>query len=336
MQQTAVVILNFNGQKYLAEYLPFLIENTPNFIRLVVADNASTDNSIEFVKQNFPQIEIITLSQNYGFAEGYNKALQQIEAENFILVNSDIKVLPNWAEPLIQALVLPNVGAVQPKIKSIQNPIAFEYAGAAGGYIDALGYPFCKGRIADFCEQDTGQYNQDANIFWASGACFAIKAKDFFEVGGFDKHFFAHMEEIDLCWRLQLLGKKNKYVAQSQVLHLGGGTLHKSNPKKTFLNFRNGLAMLYKNVADKNRFISLFKRLIFDGLIGVKFLLSGQFANFWAVIKAHFAFYGMVITKKISKNKNRNNSFELTEQYKKNILIELLKNSKLKFTDLKW
>lgn len=334
MQQTAVVILNYNGKKHLAKYLPFLIENTPNYIRLVVVDNASTDNSLAFVQHNFPQIVTIVLSKNFGFAEGYNRALQQIEAENFVLLNSDVKVLPNWIEPLIQALAMPSVGAVQPKIKSLLNTEYFEYAGAAGGFIDALGYPFCKGRIANFCEQDTGQYNQDTNIFWASGACFAVKAKDFFEVGGFDKHFFAHMEEIDLCWRLQLLGKQVKYIAQSEVLHLGGGTLHKSNPQKTFLNFRNGLAMVYKNVSSKNRFTTILQRLVFDGLIGIKFLLSGQFADFWAVIRAHFAFYGMVISNKISKNEN--NTIELTGQYKKNILLEILKNSKLKFTDLKW
>lgn len=334
MNQTAVVILNYNGQKFLAEYLPNVLENTPSSAQIIVADNASTDNSVQFLKENFPQVTLIQLSQNFGFAGGYNLALKQVTADILVLLNSDVKVQKGWLEPLITALQVPQVAAVQPKIKSIVEPSHFEYAGAAGGFIDKLGYPFCRGRIADFCEEDSGQYDLESEIFWASGACFAIKTAVFKQMGGFDAHFFAHMEEIDLCWRIKAKGFSIKYIPQSTVLHLGGGTLHKSNPRKTFLNFRNGLAMIYKNLPQKNRFWIILQRLIFDGLIGVRFLLKGQLADLWAVIKAHFAFYEMILSGKIKRNSSVSTNNELNGIYKNIILFDILKNKDLKFSDL--
>ncbi len=291
--KNAIVILNFNGRNHLETFLPSVIKHSDG-CEIFVADNASTDDSIHYLKQNHAKVFILALSQNYGFAEGYNQALAQIKAENYILLNSDVEVTPNWTLPLLASLDQEKTGAVQAKILSYTQKNLFEYAGAAGGFLDKFGYPYCRGRIFDTCEKDNGQYDNDIAIFWATGACFAIKAEVFHKLGGFDARFFAHMEEIDLCWRLQNEGYINRYVGNSTVYHLGGGTLNKNNPRKTYLNFRNGLLMLVKNLPSSSLIPILGARLVLDGLSGLKFLLGGKWQDTLAILKAHFAFYSLM------------------------------------------
>ncbi len=316
MTKVAVVILNFNGRDFLEKFLPSVVEYSAEY-EIFVADNASTDDSVAFLENNFPNIRLIQLPDNQGFAGGYNVALEQISAEYYVLLNSDVEVTYNWVQPIIDLMDTNRlIAACQPKIKSFQQKNHFEYAGAAGGYIDWLGYPFCRGRIFDFFEEDLGQYNDTKEVFWATGACMFVRASVFHQLGGFDANFFAHMEEIDLCWRMKNAGNQIFYCSDSTVFHVGGGTLHKSNPRKTFLNYRNGLAMLYKNLPANKLISTLFIRLILDGISGIKLLLDGSFADFWAVIKAHFAFYGM-----ISKLK-RNQPKEVSQIYQKIIVWE--------------
>lgn len=293
MNQTAVVILNYNGQKYLSDFLPSVISNSSG-AAIYVADNASKDNSIAILTNDFPQVKIIHLKQNYGFAQGYNEALEQIKNQfkYYVLLNSDVEVPPNWIEPVLDLMKgNSNIAACQPKIKAYHEKTHFEYAGAAGGYIDRLGYPFCRGRVFLSLEEDLGQYNDNVEVFWATGACMFVKADVFHELGGFDGDFFAHMEEIDLCWRMKHAGYQIYTCGESEVFHVGGGTLHKSNPHKTFLNFRNGLAMLYKNHPDKGLFKTILTRLILDGIAGIKFLFFDTWEDCWAVARAHFNFY---------------------------------------------
>jgi len=294
MLKTAVVILNYNGKAFLEQFLPSVCSNCPSGSVFII-DNHSTDNSINFLECNYPQIEIIRLPANFGFAGGYNQGLAQIEAENFALINSDVELTTNWLSPLEQILDSnPNVAAVQPKILDFNNKSKFEYAGAAGGFLDVLGYPFCRGRIFDEVETDQKQYDQTSPIFWATGACFFVRSKVFNDLRGFDARFFAHMEEIDLCWRIQNKGFEILYTPESTVYHVGGGTLHKSNPFKTYLNFRNNLAMLFKNLPFVWLVPILFARMILDGISSLKFLKAGEYANIWAIIKAHFGFYKMI------------------------------------------
>jgi GT2 family glycosyltransferase len=294
MTKVAVVILNYNGQKFLETFLPSVVNYSKN-CKIIVADNASTDNSISFLANTYPQIKLVQLPQNEGFAGGYNSALNQIEAEYYVLLNSDVEVTHNWIQPIIDLMDSDKtIAACQPKIRSYHQKTHFEYAGAAGGYIDWLGYPFCRGRVFDAYEEDLGQYNDTKEVFWATGACMFVRAEIFHKLGGFDAHFFAHMEEIDLCWRMKNAGNKVFYCSDSTVFHVGGGTLHKSNPRKTFLNYRNGLAMLYKNLPSNKLFITLLFRLVLDGISGIKLLLSGSLSDFLAIIKAHFAFYGLI------------------------------------------
>ncbi|MFC5271752.1 glycosyltransferase family 2 protein [Adhaeribacter terreus] len=283
----AIVILNWNGRKYLEQFLPSVLQNSPN-CDVIVADNASTDDSVAFVRTNFQAVKIIQNSGNLGFCEGYNQALKQIEAKYYVLLNSDVQVTPGWVAPIVKLLENdPQISAVQPKIKAFHEPYSLEYAGAGGGFIDHFGYPFCRGRLFDTLETDKGQYNDIAEIFWATGACMFVRAELFHKLGGLEPAFFAHMEEIDLCWRLQNAGYKIMYCGQSEVFHVGGGTLHKSNPRKTFLNFRNGLALLYKNLPANVFFSTLFIRVLLDWVSAVKFLLSGQTGDAEAIIKAH-------------------------------------------------
>ena len=294
MTKVAVVILNYNGRKYLETFLPSVIQYTENY-EIIVADNASTDDSVFFLKNNFSSIKILQNTDNQGFASGYNTALKQVSAKYYILLNSDVEVTPNWIKPIIDLMDSDkSIAACQPKIRSFNEKTHFEYAGAAGGYIDWLGYPFCRGRVFDAYEEDLGQYNDTKEIFWATGACMFVRASVFHEMGGFDANFFAHMEEIDLCWRMKKAGNKIFYCSDSTVFHVGGGTLHKSNPRKTFLNYRNGLAMLYKNLPSNKLFFTILLRLILDGISGIKLLLGGSFSDFIAIIKAHFAFYAMI------------------------------------------
>lgn len=290
--KVAVVILNWNGKKFLEKFLPAVIEHNSSFSEIIVADNASTDDSIRFLKNNYPQLKIIQNAENGGFAKGYNDALKKIDAEYYVLLNSDVEVTENWIAPVIEIMDKDtSVAACQPKIKSFDQRSYFEYAGAAGGFIDKYGYPFCRGRILDTLEEDKGQYDDQREIFWATGACLFVRAECYHKVNGFDEDFFAHMEEIDLCWRLKNLGHKIMYCPDSTVYHVGGGTLNKTSSKKTYLNFRNNLILLCKNHPPEYFFTKITWRMILDAVAGFKFLLSGQFNHFFAVLKAHKIFY---------------------------------------------
>lgn len=286
--KTAIVILNWNGVDTLREYLPSVIKhsNIEN-CSIIVADNGSTDNSVDFVTNNFPTCSIVKLARNYGFAGGYNKALANIDADIFCLLNSDVMVTDNWLNPVLNKFEKgPDVVAIQPKILSFRDQSKFEHAGAAGGFIDKFGYPFCRGRIMDCIETDNGQYNSETEIFWASGACLFIRAKDFNKVGGFDIDYFAHMEEIDLCWRLKNQGHRILCCPESTVYHWGGATLDYNNPRKLYLNFRNSLYTLYKNYTGKHLNLIMFQRHIIDLAAIAKYALTFDFTNTKAVIKA--------------------------------------------------
>lgn len=285
----AVVILNWNGKKLLEQFLPSVVAYSQQ-ADLYLADNASTDDSLTFVREHFPSIKIIENKENGGYAKGYNDALKQIDAEIFCLLNSDIEVTKNWLDPILKTFQNePNTAIIQPKILDYKRKDYFEYAGAAGGYLDKFGYPFCRGRIFDSIERDKDQY-KDATIFWASGACLFIRSEVYRELNGFDENFFSHFEEIDLCWRAFNQGFKAKYVCGSTVYHVGGATLNNSNPKKTYLNFRNSLFALTKN-AGGPIFLILLTRLVLDGISGVKYLVELKPLQFTAIVKGHFSFY---------------------------------------------
>ncbi|WP_019038604.1 glycosyltransferase family 2 protein [Psychroflexus tropicus] len=297
----AIVILNWNGRKLLETYLPSVITHSEN-AKIYVADNASTDDSLEFIAHNYPEVIIIKNDKNYGFAGGYNKALNLVEEDLYVLLNNDVEVTHRWLEGIKSVFEKKSkVAVVQPKLKSLHQPNKFDYAGAAGGFIDSLGYPFCRGRIFDHIEEDSGQYEDESEIFWASGACFAIKRNCFIEAGGFDEDYFAHQEEIDLCWRLKNLDYSVWYTPKSEVFHLGGGTLASSSPRKTFLNFRNSLFNLLKN-SKKNPFGLIFIRMLLDGVAALRFLLQAKVNHFLAIFKAHVNFY-IFFTKMYNKRK---------------------------------
>ena len=329
----AVVILNWNGKMFLEKFMPSLLANSSKEAEIIVADNASTDDSVGFLRANYPGIRIIQHHKNFGFAKGYNLALAQVEADYFILLNSDIEVTPGWIEPVISLMESdPSVAACQPKIRSYSEPKKFEYAGAAGGFIDKYGYPFCRGRVFLSIEEDNGQYNDTCEIFWATGACMFVRASLFHKFGGLDEDFFAHMEEIDFCWRLKNEGYKIMYCPSSVVYHIGGGTLPKASWRKTYLNFRNNCILLYKNLPD-NLLLEVFaKRLILDGIAATKFLITAGFKDFFAVSKAHFSFYRSMgkTRQKRKKLKQR----QVANIYKKNIVFEYYFRGKKKFTDL--
>jgi GT2 family glycosyltransferase len=287
----AVVILNWNGQKLLAQFLPSVVQYSQQ-ADIYVIDNGSTDDSISFLKKHYPQINLIELDQNYGFAGGYNKGLKQINADVYVLLNSDVEVTKDWLTPIIDEFKAnSDTAIIQPKIKAYKDKQLFEYAGAAGGFIDFFGYPYCDGRILNKIEADRGQYDTKKDIFWASGACLFIRKPVFDQLQGFDESFFAHQEEIDLCWRAQHSGHKVVYIPDSTVYHLGGASLNAQSPFKTYLNFRNNLTMLLKNLPKSLVFPVIFSRLILDGLAGVSFLFQGKPKHTWAIVKAHFAFY---------------------------------------------
>ena len=294
MKQTAVVILNWNGRQHLEQFLPSVVEHTPQQVRIVVADNGSTDDSIAFIEQTYPDIDIIRLDKNYGFAEGYNRALEQVEAEFFILLNSDVEVAAGWVEPLVATLTNHRtVAAVAPKLLSYGHREYFEYAGAAGGYIDILGYPFCRGRILSTLEKDCGQYDSAQEVFWASGAAFCCRADVFRTLGGFDADFFAHMEEIDLCWRMQLAGYKVMVEPHSVVYHLGGGTMPNESPRKLYLNYRNNLSMLFKCAPTWQRILVAVARPVADMLSALIYVLRGDKALAKATIEAYRDFLAL-------------------------------------------
>ncbi|RQP12603.1 MAG: glycosyltransferase family 2 protein [Chryseobacterium sp.] len=290
--KVAIAILNWNGAEWLRKFLPSVVTHSSD-ADIYVIDNASSDNSIAFVTENFPEVKLVRNDKNYGFAGGYNVGLKQIDADIYCLLNSDVEVTPGWIQPVVNVFIKhPEAAAVQPKILSWADRTKFEFAGAAGGLIDNLAYPYCRGRIFDEVETDNGQYDDEVEIFWASGCCLFIRAKDFHDAGGFDERFFAHQEEIDLCWRLINLDRKIRYTHRSVVYHVGGGTLNKQSPQKTFLNFRNNLSMMLKNMELPRAYPTIFLRLTLDGIAGVRFLFTDGFAHTWAIVRAHFAFYG--------------------------------------------
>ena len=291
MDKVAIVILNWNGVKMLTRFLPTVLDYSRNEAVVYVADNASTDNSVEVLKKHFPEVRLVQLDKNWGFAEGYNKAFEQIEAEYYVLLNSDVEVTHHWLTPLIEFMDnRPDVAACQPKLLSESDHDAFEYAGACGGFVDRYGYPFCRGRVFDTVENDDGQYDYAAEVLWATGACMMVRAADYKAAGGFDARFFAHNEEIDLCWRLRLMGRKIFCIPDSAVYHIGGGTLPKNNPMKTYLNFRNNLTMLYKNLSDGELHHVMRVRAVLDYVAALQALLSGRTGDFKAILRGRRAF----------------------------------------------
>ncbi|MGZ5273180.1 MAG: glycosyltransferase family 2 protein [Kaistella sp.] len=290
----AIAILNWNGKTWLEKFLPNIITHAEN-ASVYVIDNASTDDSVDFLKRNFPEVTIIQNRKNNGFAGGYNEGLKQIDADIFCLLNSDVEVTENWLNPVLNLFENnANIAAIQPKILDYNRKNFFEFAGAAGGFIDNLGYPYCRGRIFENIEEDKGQYDDETEIFWASGCCLFIRSIDFWEQNGFDERFFAHQEEIDLCWRLKNAGKKIYYTGESTVYHVGGGTLNKQSPQKTFLNMRNNLSMLVKNLPFADVFWIILFRLVLDGAAALYFAFKNGSSHFWAVLRAHFGFYAQI------------------------------------------
>ncbi len=327
----AVVILNWNGRELLERFLPSVVKFSKG-ATVYVADNASTDASVTFISENFPTVTIIRNVENGGYAKGYNDALKHVSEDIFVLLNNDVEVTENWIEPICAEFERNfDTVAAQPKILDYKNREYFEYAGAAGGFIDKFGYPFCRGRIFDNVEKDIGQYNGTSQIFWASGACLFVRADSFWQVGGFDEDYFAHQEEIDLCWRLNNWGGKVLFIGGSKVFHLGGATLSSANPGKTFYNFRNSLLNLFKNVGGLRVFPIIFLRLLLDGLAGIMFLTEGRPSHVIAVVRAHFSFYGSLrkFNKKRRKWARKNNYF-----YIKSIVFQFFINKKKVFDRL--
>ena len=325
----------------MEEFLPSVIHSVNGMdAEVIVADNASTDNSLEFLKTNHPKVRTIVLDKNYGFAEGYNRALAQIDAEYFVLLNSDVDVDAEWLKPLEFFMDNnPDVAVCQPKILSQKNDKYFEYAGAAGGFIDKYGYPFCRGRLFNDVEPDVGQYDEQKDIFWSSGACMLIRKKDYEDVGGLDGDFFAHMEEIDLCWRLKNRGRRIVCIPSSVVYHVGGGTLAQGNPRKTFLNFRNNLLMLYKNLPSSRVNRILFIRMVLDGLAALAMLAKGDVKNFKSVLKAHKDF--KALKKKFVAKREKEVSFTDAvgthdEIYRRSIVVAYYLRGIRKFRNLNW
>lgn len=320
MNQIAIVVLNWNGKHFLKDFLPSVIKYSGD-ARIIVADNASSDDSISLLSNDFPTIEIIQNDQNGGFAKGYNDALRKVDSPYYLLLNSDVEVSENWLIPLLRSMENPKIAGCQPKVLSHGDKTKFEHAGAAGGYLDHNYYPFCRGRIFNETEKDTQQYNGEAEVFWTSGACMLIRSELFHKAGGFDELFFAHMEEIDLCWRIKKLGYSFKIIPSSEVYHVGGGTLDYLSPKKTYLNFRNSLYMITKNHAGW-LFPKLFYRMLLDGIAAMMFLFSGKPRHFWSVFRAHIDFYKHISTmlKKRKELKKTQIDFNATGLYRGSIL----------------
>ena len=328
----AIVILNWNGQKLLEQFLPSIIKYSKlKNCTVYVADNASTDTSIEFIKNKYKSVQIIQNTKNGGYAKGYNDALKNVDADVFALVNSDIEVTKGWLQPIIEEFENNKKTAIiQPKILDYKNKVFFEYAGAGGGYIDRYGFPFCRGRIFNYLELDNQQYNNTIDVFWASGACLFIRKEVFDTLEGFDERYFAHQEEIDLCWRAKNMGYAVKYVGASTVYHIGGATLEESNPKKAYLNFRNSLFTLTKNLPRRTLFPVLFIRLMLDGIAAVRFLLQKKPIYTWIILKSHISFYVNLPRnlKKRTKNNKRN------YYYIKSIVWQHFVKGKNKFDEL--
>ena len=333
--KVAVVILNYNGRKFLEEFLPNVIANCDlATTEIDVADNASEDDSVALMRERFPEIRLIENGSNGGFATGYNLALRQVEAQYYVLLNSDIEVTPHWIEPVIELMdAHPEIAACQPKILSYYNKCQFEYAGASGGFIDQYGYPFCRGRVFQNLEDDKGQYDDPCEVFWATGACMFVRADLYHQVGGLDDSFFAHMEEIDLCWRLKNLGHKVYCCPQSKVYHIGGGTLPKNSPRKTYLNFRNNLSLLVKNLPKNRVRRTILYRILLDWVAAFKFLIEGCPKDFRMVFKAHRDFYKRIPA--LRAQRSQSNHQLVSCVYKRNIVFDSILRRKTKFTDLK-
>ena len=319
--RVAIVILNWNGKHFLQKYLPSIINSTYQNIELVIADNGSTDGSINFLNEHYPLIRVIPFKMNHGFAKGYNEALKLVKADYYIILNSDVEVTSGWIEPMINLMEKDiEIAACQPKILSYHDRISFDYAGGAGGWLDDYGYPFAKGRVFDICEKDHGQYDQEEPIFWASGASMFVRSTVFHEMGGFDEYFFAHQEEIDLCWRIQLAGYKIFSCPASVVYHVGGGTLPRGNTKKTYLNFRNNLIMLYKNLALPEKVWKIPFRIFLDAVSAWKGLLIGDGGYFLAILRAHMAFLKWILFKQNQSQFPKNRTGKLSGLLHRNIV----------------
>lgn len=333
MKKVAVVILNYNGQSFLEEFLPTVIEHSQDVADIIVADNASTDNSVAFMREAFPNIRLILNDSNGGFSTGYNLALRQVEAEYYCLLNSDIEVTPHWIEPVVALMDSdPTIAACQPKILSYHNKDMFEYAGAGGGFIDRYGYPFCRGRVFQHLEHDLGQYDDVKEVFWATGACMFVRSDVYHRYGGLDDTFFAHMEEIDFCWRVKNEGYKVMYCPQSKVYHIGGGTLPKSSARKTYLNFRNNLSLLMKNLPGRAVFGTIAYRILLDWVAGIKFLAQGSLPDLWAVTRAHLSFYRHLPALR-QKRKTLKHT-KVSQVYQKNIVFKHFLGNKKLYTEL--
>jgi len=330
----SIVILNFNGVKYLQQFLPSVLATQYENFEVVVADNGSSDQSISFLKSNYPTVKLITSSTNEGFAGGYNWALKQIQADYYVLLNSDVEVTPNWISPMVDILESDmQIAACQPKLLAQMNPNTFEYAGASGGWMDTFGYPFSRGRIFDVCEQDMGQYNDAIPIFWASGASLMIRSSVFHELSGFDTHFFAHQEEIDLCWRIQLAGYKIFCCPIAKVYHVGAGTLPRGG-RKVFLNFRNNLVMICKNLPFSELVWKLPFRLALDAISAWKGLLSGDISFFTAIVKAHFALFNFIINGKVNRTKHLKSLNSLNGVYTGSVVYQYFIKKKQYFNKI--
>jgi hypothetical protein len=333
IKKVAVVILNWNGRKYLEKFLPSVIKYSSALADIYVADNASTDDSVEFLRSNFPEVKIILNTSNGGFSKGYNDALNSVEAEYYVLLNSDIEVRGAWIEPVLELMDTDeSIAAVQPKILSWHEPEKFEYAGASGGFIDRYGFPFCRGRVFQELEADQGQYNDTTEVFWATGACMFVRSDLYHRYGGLDEDFFAHMEEIDFCWRMKNLGYRIMVCPDSTVYHVGGGTLPKSSSRKTYLNFRNNLFLLYKNLHPKRLFPVFFIRFFLDGIASIKFLVEGGFKDYFAVFKAYMHFWGS--HGKLRKKRRIITHSSASQIYKKSIVLDHFLRGKKKYSEL--
>ena len=337
MKTLAIVILNYNGKKHLETYLPSVVDCSDGHDVLVI-DNGSLDDSINYISLKFPTVQLIQLKENVGFAQGYNDGLERIKGkyEHYLILNSDVEVSPGYLSPLLSRIAAPTIAAVQPKILSHVNKTRFEHAGASGGFLDKRGFPFCRGRIFDECETDHGQYNEAVPVFWASGAALTIKSKAWMEVNGFDGTFFAHMEEIDLCWRLKNRGYKIGVCGESKIYHIGGGTLDRQSSFKTYLNFRNNLFLILKNHRASALFPHILRRMILDGIAGIRFLFEGNFKYFLSVLKAHFHFYAKFnYYLKLRKSEEKFwKTPNLCGQYRGSILVSFFLKHKQNFQQL--
>ena len=338
MSELAVVILNYNGKKFLEQFLPTVILHSESAL-IVVADNGSSDDSVDFIRSFFPSVQLINIERNLGFCGGYNFALKQVSATYYVLLNSDVEVTNGWLHPIVSLFNRnPTIAAIQPKILSFRQKTCFEYAGAAGGYLDALGYPFCRGRIFDKLEEDHGQFNDTVPIFWATGACHFVRSTVFHEMGGLDEDYFAHMEEIDFCWRLKRAGYHIYYEGGSTVYHVGGGTLSSASPKKTYLNFRNGMSLIFKHLPTSQLIWKLPLRVLLDWAAAVKFLLQPSPKDFFAVFRAQFDFFRniQIEVRKRSGLASKLNNFKVTQIYPNWLVVDYFLLRKSKFNQLRF